>query len=99
MPLRTKQKLSDQAKAFMEACWNGQLTKVRGLVRAGLDLNLQDIHVLPFAREKPFHDSRLTGLMYAALRGHADVVKFLISKEADVSVQSRLHNTALGYGC
>jgi ankyrin repeat protein len=97
MPSRTKRKLSKAATAFMEACWGGRLKELSSLVRPSFDLDVQDSHVLPLAREKPFHDTRLTGLMYAAFGGHTDVVNFLLSKGADVSVQSKLRNTALGF--
>ena len=58
--------------ALMLAIKNGNLQMTETLVKAGANVN----------RIEKFHNQ--TPLIYAAAGGHADIVKLLLSKDADV---------------
>ena len=87
--------ISKQADSFMSACWAGENLKVFKFLKAGFNVNHQQRKPLPFATE--LRDSKLTGLMYAAVQGHTDIARILLNRDADIRVRSKLRNTALGF--
>jgi uncharacterized protein len=62
----------DDESAMMIAARNGNLQMTETLINAGANVN----------RVEKFHNQ--TALIYAAAGGHADIVKVLLSKDADV---------------
>ncbi|MEQ1823382.1 MAG: ankyrin repeat domain-containing protein [Fimbriimonadaceae bacterium] len=56
---------------LLAASWEGDLAKVRNLVRFGADVNFQE-------------DTGKTPIWGAAVNGHVEVVEFLISCGADI---------------
>jgi len=68
------------------AAWGGEFAKVKEYVDKGVvKVNHRD-------------SKNLTGLHCAAAKGHQDIVDYLISKGADVTLQDGNYNTPLHYG-
>lgn len=75
--------LSDDInKNFIEACTNGDLTKVTDLFGKGANIEYQD-------------DDGRTPLMHACHNGHIEIVKFLLSKNSNVNASNNKGLTAL----
>ena len=68
---------------FLNACRDGSLIKVQTLVR-----NLDDINV----RDKK---SKMSGLHFAAEKGHLDIVIFLIRNGVDLKIVDKKKFSAL----
>lgn len=95
MPTATAKNTAKQADLFMSACWDGDTQKVLTMLKAGFDVDHQHPKPLTFAAR--LQDSKLTGLMYASIQGHTEVVEMLLARGADIRVQSKLRNTALSF--
>ena len=65
---------------LMAAAGNGEMFVVKALLDRGVDINFSD-------------NFGFTALMFAARRGHGDMVRLLLAGGADVNVRSKL----LGY--
>ena len=70
--------------ALFDACWKGDLFKVRRLVKEGFDVNLRGRY-------------DTTPLIEAASEGHDQVVEELIREGAHVNVKNKYQRTALHY--
>ena len=68
--------------ALLDACKEGDLFKVRRLIKEGCDVNTRGEH-------------GTTPLIWAAIKGHNQVVEELIRKGARVNVKSNTQRTAL----
>jgi len=78
-------KNSSQIEAVVQLCWaasQGDLCEVQNLIANGIDPNWAD------------YDGR-TALHLAACEGHAHVVKYLISQNANISATDRWKSTPL----
>ena len=74
------------ADLLVDSALNGDLAKIKQLVeQQGVDVNAQ------------YSSTGGTALMYASLRGHLEIVKYLISKGADVNAKNDDGWTALMY--
>lgn len=72
------------ADLLVDSALNGDLAKIKQLVeQQGVDVNAQ------------YSSTGGTALMYASLRGHLEIVKYLISKGADVNAKNDNGLTAL----
>ena len=69
-------------EAIIEASKAGDLKRVKDLIAAGADVNLQD-------------KNGITALIWANVLGHLDVVKILIEAKANVDHQDKYGRTAL----
>jgi len=69
-------------QAWMEAAGNGQVERVIAMLKEGFDVDSKD-------------DSGTTGLMLAAIAGHASVVSALIEHNADANSLDNSGNTAV----
>jgi ankyrin repeat protein len=67
---------------FLKACRDGDLKKVKQLLKEGVDVNTKD-------------EDGWTALMYACLKGEKKVAEFLIEKGVDVNAKDKNGRTAL----
>ncbi len=84
--LRAQSEMQDQmlGQVIREAALNGDLSSLRQLTEAGVDINLSD-------------DDGRTPLMFAAFNGHHEIVAFLLEKGAFVDMHDAFNRTALLY--
>ena len=68
--------------SLIDACYYGDLDRVKGLLNADVDIN---------ARDK----DGVTALAYASDRGHMAIVRILLANNADVNTRSNIGSTAL----
>lgn len=65
--------------AFFAAARAGDVAKVKAMLDAGMDVNTKN-------------DYGATAIVYAAEKGHLDVLKLLIERKADVNAQDTFYN-------
>ena len=75
---------ADIGAIFLDASMNGDLNKVKQIVRGGLDVNTSG-------------DQRRTALMLASYNGHTDIVTYLLKKGAQVNALDDMGRSALIY--
>jgi hypothetical protein len=72
-------------RAFISACWNGQIDAAKFLLVRGADINA-----------RPYKGR--TALIYAAWSGHLGMVRWLVEDGADLTVQDeQFGGDALGF--
>src|SRR5213592_4849389 len=69
-----------QEIAFLDACKQGDIGSAQRLLGGGVSVNCRD------ARGEPWD---MTGLMHAAERGHAELVKLLLEAGAKVDLKNK----------
>lgn len=74
----------DSYKGYYFALLNGNQSAVEFFLKNGVNVNMRSSY-------------GVSGLMVAASKGHADIVKFLLTKGADKSFVDNDNKTALGY--
>lgn len=69
---------------ILEACYLGNLNKVKEYVIRGIDVNNSSLNGIFLVEEKfhPFINKRSTPLHFALLHGHYEVIKYLIENGA-----------------
>lgn len=70
-------------RPFYWACQNGEIYIVQRLLKAGADLNARRV------------DDNVSALWIAALKGHADIVQYLLDQGAVIDVQDETYGTPL----
>jgi hypothetical protein len=82
-----KRSMSEQdAKAFFDACSDGNLQRVEAFIAQGFDLNVQD-------------KNGFTPLMFAIINGHSQIASVLIEQGVDVNVLDIANYSALACAC
>lgn len=76
--------LTETEKEFFKACENGNLEKVKTLIKQGVNINRQN-----------FRSYNSTALMEACLYNQKEVVKELLKNGADLSRKNKQNKTAL----
>lgn len=86
LPAQASQQLNAQEKALFKSAYQGELSKVQGLVAKGVSVNTADME-------------KRTPLILAAYNGHTPVVEFLLAKGADINAADRSGQTPLIHTC
>ncbi len=84
VPATALENNEDITGIFLDAAMNGDLNKVKQIVRGGLNVNTPG-------------DQGRTALMLAAYNGHTDVVSYLLKKGAQVNALDDMGRSALIY--
>ncbi|HHJ10969.1 MAG TPA: ankyrin repeat domain-containing protein [Bacteroidetes bacterium] len=84
IPTAIQENNMDIVETFLDAAMNGDLNKVKQIVRNGMDVNTAGVQ-------------GRTALMLAAYNGHTDIVKYLLEKRATVNVLDDMGQSALIY--
>nr|CAB3261554.1 uncharacterized protein LOC100177124 [Phallusia mammillata] len=80
--------MRDTEQEFFEECKKGNVNKLKNLIDLGIDLNI--------VRSSNSKDGKeMSALCVASLEGQLEVVKFLISRSADVNYRSKTGESAL----